>query len=231
MKIDKKHFPPITILAKEDFDITIPGSLLGEGATLPPLRKFLTCIRPEARNNILLSTKEAESMIRQYEPKCVQDFFKESKGVSCGGCYINMNAPIPLMDLFKFFKGIMYDEFTGEAYDVISVIFARIQDRDNTLVSFGAINFQFDDNKHLIAKPKFICIDDEEEQEIIDQMTFLLSLNCFLKYGNDAAKNIVEIGKFHRKALPDGGGVIDNTSGLSMRCLCAPKGECKKPDK
>lgn len=220
MKIDKRNFPPFSILGDEKYILNVPSKMAERNPGL--IKKLLSGLTFEGRKNILTSTKEADTLMTKYNQSCVEAYLAEKDKKSFGGAYIDMTMPVPSMDLFHFMPKQMVNEETGEMEEVITCLFMSIQGKQNTLVSYGSLIFKnYNDNK-FFTQPAFDCFTEEEQAQTINYMVYLLELCCFLEYAPYEAKNLITINGNQRVSIPDAG-YIDNRSGLTIKCLCAPK--------
>lgn len=231
MKIDKKHFPPITILDEEKFTINVDKRLgINSKDGIKMFQNYVCNIIPDAKENVWLSTKLSDKNMCKYNHDCISAYMKDPHKKSFSGCYLDMGMSIPSMDLFSFFPTIRSNNATGRREEAIACVFASIQG-DNYLMSHGAVTFSDYKNCNFHVESSFGCMCEEEKEMTINYLVFLLELNCFLEYGDNATMNIVTIGSNQRKVLPDGGGIVDNSTGLTLKCVCAPKGNAQKPDR
>lgn len=223
MKIDKKHFPPISVLGKNGaILLDIPENMYSFIKDIKGTTEIMNSLVVEGRKNVITSTKEADNYMAKHKYKCLEAYLKDPNKKDFGGAYIDMQMPVPSMDLFKFVPAKYKDEDTGVEEEAIFCFFISVQDKNNTVVSFGSILFRYITKDSSVFIPAFVCADEEEKGNTVNYMIFLLELNCFLEYGNESDKNVQKVYGNQRKSLPDGY-VIDNRSGHIIRCLCTPK--------
>lgn len=220
MKIDKRNFPPISILGDEKYILNVPRQMAERNPGL--IKKLLTGLTIEGRKNILTSTKEADRLMTKYNQSCVETYLAEKDKKSFGGAYIDMTMPLPSIDLFHFMPKHRMNEETGEMEEVIACLFMSVQGKQNTLVSYGSLIFKNYFDKQFITEPAFDCFTEEEQAQTINYMVYLLELCCFLEYAPAEAKNLITVYGNQRVSIPDTG-YIDNRSGLIIKCLCAPQ--------
>lgn len=223
MKIDKKHFPPISLLeVNKSNNLVIPTPLQPFLKTNKKLEVGIKALVLEGRENIITSTKEAEKLMIKHKRKCFNDYLRDPNKKAFGGAYIDMEMPVPSMDFFKIIPSKYKNEETGIEEDEIKCLCFSVQGNNNTVISYGMVTFKDFKEDSILVQTALACINDEERTNTINYMKFLLELNCFMEYGKESDKNIQKIYGNQRKCLPDGY-VIDNRSGHIIRCLCTPK--------
>lgn len=223
MRIDKKHFPPISVFdTHKTISLVIPESMQFLVNNISNPEKAMKALILEGKQNIISSTKEAEIVMTKSKRKCVNAYLEDPDRKAFGGAYIDMEMPIPSMDLFKFIPSMNKNEVTGIEKVEITCLFMSVQGNSNTVVSYGAITFRDFKEDSLIIDSSFACVNEEEKNNTINYIRFLLELNCFLEYGKTSEKNIQKVYGNQRKKLPEGY-VIDNRSGYLIKCLCVPQ--------
>ena len=222
MKIDKKHFWPIRLFGTKDVTLEYAPCLEQylEGNVPKKVCEMIQHLATDARasGNIFTASSKMDDVMHKYREAAVKAFINDPERTDFGGAYLDMTMPVASVELFHFVPYIEHSELTGKDEVVIKYLFANIQ--DNKIFSNGVISFTTD-GEFVSAQASMMPKIQVEQNNCIRYMTYLFELCCIMKYCSDKVIDIVTVYGNQRRKMPDCSDVIDNRSGVKIKCVCA----------